>query len=149
MRDFDRGRRDRHRCRLDDGAAETLGNVPGHGLSRGLAPLVASFPSMAIEQDPERDRETGDGEESLHVVRRPGPPELLERFDVIAGVGERAEDRHDAKRDAEEDEDGPGRFEGPAFRWLLGSGVAEPGPGRHTAALEGTHGGLRNKDGPE
>src|SRR2546430_10355798 len=135
-RGFDRGH---WGCGFDDGAAEAFRDVAGHGLPRGLAVLVSRFPSMAVEEDAQGDREAADGEDPLDVVGRPGPPELLERFDVIPGVGERSQDRHEAERDADDDEVRPGSLEGSALRWLLGSGVPEPGPGRHAATLEGTH----------
>src|SRR2546421_4137308 len=131
-RGFDRGH---YRCGLEDGATEAFRDVAGHGLPRGLAVLVSRFPSMAVEEDPQGDREAADGEDPLYVVGRPGPPELLEWFDVVPGVGERSQDRHEAERDAEDDEDGPGSLEGSAFRWLLGSGVPKPGAGRHAAAF--------------
>src|SRR5438876_4546635 len=144
-RGFDRGHGG---CGFEDGAAEAFRNVAGHGLPRALAPLVPRFPSMAVEQDAQGDREAADGEDPLHVVGRPGPPELLERFDVVPGVGERSQDGHEAERDAQDDEDGPGSLEGSALRWLLGSGVPEPGPGRHPAALEGPHAGRGTRMDP-
>src|SRR2546421_4457680 len=135
-RGFARGHRG---CGFEDGAAEALRDVAGHGLPRGLAVLVPRFPSMAVEEDAQGDREAADGEDSLHVIGRPGPPELLERFDVVPGVGEGSQDRHEAERDAQDDEDGPGSLEGSALRWLPGSGVPEPSPGWHAAALKGPH----------
>src|SRR5205809_2105975 len=147
-RGIDRGRRDQRGCRFNDGAAQTLRNVAGHGLPRALAPLVPRFPSMAVEQDAQGDREAADGEDPLHVVGRPGPPELLEGFDVVPGIGKWSQDRHQAQGDAEDNEDGPGSLEGSALRRLLGSGVPEPGPGRHATALEGPHAGRGTRMDP-
>src|SRR5207247_10265691 len=101
-----------------------------------------------VEQDAQGDREAADGEDPLHVVGRPGPPELLEGFDVVPGIGKWSQDRHQAQGDAEDNEDGPGSLEGSALRRLLGSGVPEPGSGRHATALEGPHAGRGTRMDP-
>ena len=73
-RGFDRGHRG---CGFEDGAAEAFRNVAGHGLPRALAPLVPRFPSMAVEQDAQGDREAADGEDPLYVVGRQGRQNCL------------------------------------------------------------------------
>src|SRR5207247_9081207 len=99
-----RGRRDR----FHGDHSEALRDVARVGLAGGLSPLVPPFAALHVQEERHGPVEPTDREESLDIVRRPGSPELLERFHVDPGVSQGPEDRHDPERDAEEDEDGPG-----------------------------------------
>src|SRR5439155_14314909 len=73
-----RGRRDR----FHGDHAEALRDVARGGLAGGLSPLVPPLAALHVEEERDGAGEASDREESRDVVRRPGAPELLERFHV-------------------------------------------------------------------
>ena len=72
--------------------------------------------SALVGEVDEGEHEEGGAEERFERIRGPGPPERAERLDVDPGRRERTEGRHQAERDAEDEEEKPREPEGSSSR---------------------------------
>src|SRR2546427_3744555 len=99
----------RGRGRNGDSALRAVAR--GRSLGDGPGP-VSRVPTLPVHEVSDSRSEPEDTTDALEDVRRPGLPELPERLDVDPGIGHGPEGRHEAERQADEEEQEPGGPQG-------------------------------------